>query len=335
MRLLLLSLSACASGAFRAPWSGGARPIAPVVLPSSPQLLRFVDPKTQGEVVLVGTMHYNPSSIALAADTVRAAAEAQELRAVLVESCPTRWNATLAMQPQGSHKPIHHSHSHSHIRHSPYLSHTCRILVAYLSHTCSLPLPLPHSPLSILVAYLSHTCRILVAYLFAGSLLRTVCDNEMQAAAEVAEAYGRPVELGDQTLETTFLRIGQLLALTLVQLLTPQGWQRIAEDFALGSEQLSCPGESVGTGGKHRKKAGEPKKKKKNRRLCTRQRAALVSRRECRHRRQTQKKAGEPKRKEKKTEDFALGSEQFSCPGESVGTGGKTRRKAGYPLCPH
>ena len=137
MRLLLLSLSACASGAFRAPWSGGARPIAPVVLPSSPQLLRFVDPKTQGEVVLVGTMHYNPSSIALAADTVRAAAEAQELRAVLVESCPTRWNATLAMQPQGSHKPIHHSHSHSHVRHSPYLSHTCRILVAYLSHTCS------------------------------------------------------------------------------------------------------------------------------------------------------------------------------------------------------
>ena len=85
----------------------------------------------------------------------------------------------------------------------------------------------------------------------------------MQAAAEVAEAYGRPVELGDQTLETTFLRIGQLLALTLVQLLTPQGWQRIAEDFALGSEQLSCPGESVGTGGKHRKKAGSPKSKRK------------------------------------------------------------------------
>ena len=102
MRLLLLSLSACASGAFRAPWSGGARPIAPVVLPSSPQLLRFVDPKTQGEVVLVGTMHYTPSSIALAADTVRAAAAAEELRAVLVESCPTRWTATLALHPRAA-----------------------------------------------------------------------------------------------------------------------------------------------------------------------------------------------------------------------------------------
>lgn len=181
MRWLLLLSAAAASAALRVPLRPGtAKPVAPPSLPSSPQVLRFTDPKTRGEVVLVGTMHYNPASIALAADTVRAAAEAQELRAVLVESCPTRWNATLSMQPQGS-------------------------------------------------------------------LLRTICDNEMQAAAEVAEEYGRPVELGDQTLETTFLRLGQLLALTLVQLLTPSGWQRIAEDFALGKEQLSCPGESVGS----------------------------------------------------------------------------------------
>ena len=34
-------------------------------------VLRFRDPKTRGEVVLVGCMHYNPASIALASSIVR------------------------------------------------------------------------------------------------------------------------------------------------------------------------------------------------------------------------------------------------------------------------
>ena len=34
-------------------------------------VLRFRDPKTRGEVVLVGCMHYNPVSIALASSVVR------------------------------------------------------------------------------------------------------------------------------------------------------------------------------------------------------------------------------------------------------------------------
>lgn len=81
-----------------------------------------------------------------------------------------------------------------------------------------------------------------------GSLLRAVCDNEMQAAAEVAEEYGRPVELGDQTIEATGARATQLFAQTLVQLLTPAGWQAIAADLAEGAAVLSCEGESVGVG---------------------------------------------------------------------------------------
>ena len=92
-------------------------------------------------------MHYNPSSIALAQQTVDYEAEQNGVRAVLVESCPTRWNATLDAQPPGS-------------------------------------------------------------------LLRSLCDNEMQAAAEAGEAFHAPLELADQTIEDIGRRASQLLALT-------------------------------------------------------------------------------------------------------------------------
>eukprot|EP00908_Phaeocystis_cordata_P007089 Transcript_17734.p1 GENE.Transcript_17734~~Transcript_17734.p1 ORF type:complete len:289 (-),score=103.29 Transcript_17734:26-892(-) len=142
-------------------------------------VLRFRDPKTRGEVVLVGCMHYNPTSIGLASSVVREEAASKRLRACVVESCPTRWNSTLQIQPKGS-------------------------------------------------------------------LLRAICDNEMQAAAEVAEEFGRPVELGDQTIEDTGRRITQLLALTLVQLLTPAGWQAIYADMREGFTTISCEGEAIG-----------------------------------------------------------------------------------------
>lgn len=140
-------------------------------------VLRLKDCKTQRDVVLVGTMHYNPTSISLAESMVRAEAEAGQLRAVVLESCPTRWTATMEKQPPGS-------------------------------------------------------------------LLRRLCDNEMQAAAETADAYSCAVKLGDQTIEETGERIVQLLALTVVQLGTPfaGGWGRIAEDLRCGLAELSCAG---------------------------------------------------------------------------------------------
>lgn len=64
-------------------------------------VLRFVDCKTRQTVVLVGCMHYNPQSITLAAQTVRDEARAGRLRAVVIESCSTRWNNTLKVQPAG------------------------------------------------------------------------------------------------------------------------------------------------------------------------------------------------------------------------------------------
>ena len=162
-------------------------------------VLRFTDKKTKCPVVLVSTrnsvqrgailricqrartrsqvgcMHYNPSSIALAQQTVDYEAEQNGVRAVLVESCPTRWNATLDAQPPGS-------------------------------------------------------------------LLRSLCDNEMQAGAEAGERVGATLVLGDQEIETTGKRVSALFAQTLVQLLTPRGWQLIAEDFANGIAQLRNPG---------------------------------------------------------------------------------------------
>jgi pheromone shutdown protein TraB len=122
--------------------------------PDEGAILRFVDCKTQQTVVLVGSMHYNPHSISLAASAVQAEAEAGTLRAVVVESCPTRWNSTLKMQP-------------------------------------------------------------------AGSFLRGLFDNEMQAAAEVAESYGCSVALGDQAIEDTGRRIAQVAGATLVEAFSP------------------------------------------------------------------------------------------------------------------
>jgi len=128
-------------------------------------------------------MHYNSRSIALAAETVRAEAEAGTLRCVVVESCPTRWKNTLKVQP-------------------------------------------------------------------AGSFLRGLFDNEMQAAAEVAEEFGCGVSLGDQAVEDTGRRIAQLGGATLVEALTPfaGGWGRIQRDLVAGWAQLDSPdGVSVST----------------------------------------------------------------------------------------
>lgn len=80
------------------------RPTPPKTLSASQssQVLSLYDRKSKLDVLLVGTMHFNPPSIQLARDVVNAEAEAGRLRAILIESCPTRWNATLEMQPAGS-----------------------------------------------------------------------------------------------------------------------------------------------------------------------------------------------------------------------------------------
>eukprot|EP00873_Tetraselmis_striata_P044606 jgi/Tetstr1/464870/TSEL_009607.t2 len=66
------------------------------------QLLRFREPLSGRSVVLVGCMHYNPASIALAGETVRELAGDGRLGALVLETCAKRWRSTLKKQAPGS-----------------------------------------------------------------------------------------------------------------------------------------------------------------------------------------------------------------------------------------
>ncbi len=57
--------------------------------------MEFIEPKTNVKVVLIGTMHYNPTSINIVQSTIEEYATNNELGSVLVESCNNRWNSTI------------------------------------------------------------------------------------------------------------------------------------------------------------------------------------------------------------------------------------------------
>mmetsp|Transcript_24865 Transcript_24865/g.44751 ORF Transcript_24865/g.44751 Transcript_24865/m.44751 type:complete len:358 (+) Transcript_24865:221-1294(+) len=59
------------------------------------QILDFVEPTTGVRVKLVGAMHYNPSSIKLATDSINALEADGQLGSIIIESCDIRWNATM------------------------------------------------------------------------------------------------------------------------------------------------------------------------------------------------------------------------------------------------
>lgn len=63
------------------------------------QLLEFVEPETNVTVKIVGAMHYNPTSIALARDTVEELALTNSLGSVIIESCDVRWETAKEMNP--------------------------------------------------------------------------------------------------------------------------------------------------------------------------------------------------------------------------------------------
>lgn len=67
----------------------------------TPQVIRFRDAVTKQQISLVGTMHFNPASIARAREEVLKQAK-DKLGAVVVESCISRWNRSLEIAPPGS-----------------------------------------------------------------------------------------------------------------------------------------------------------------------------------------------------------------------------------------
>ena len=65
-----------------------------LVTPSS--VVRVKDAASRRPVLLVGTMHYNPHSIAIVQGAVQAAARQHGLHATAIELCPSRWNSSAA-----------------------------------------------------------------------------------------------------------------------------------------------------------------------------------------------------------------------------------------------
>lgn len=64
---------------------------------SSPQLLEFREPRTNVTVILVGAMHYNPTSVQLAKNTIQDLGESDKLGSVVIESCDIRYNKTVEL----------------------------------------------------------------------------------------------------------------------------------------------------------------------------------------------------------------------------------------------
>lgn len=66
-----------------------------------------------------------------------------------------------------------------------------------------------------------------------GSALRSILDNEMQAAQEACEKFHRPVVLGDQAIDVTNSRVMQSMVQSIQDICSPLsgGWSRLANDI--------------------------------------------------------------------------------------------------------
>jgi hypothetical protein len=101
--LLVLSLNSSfkGAGAFAPPPSLAASTLKKARLYESPshQVIDFVEPETKVAVKLVGVMHYNPASLALAKKTIIELAEQNKLGSVVVELCDLRWKSAKNINP--------------------------------------------------------------------------------------------------------------------------------------------------------------------------------------------------------------------------------------------
>ena len=65
-------------------------------LVTPPGVVRVKDTVSRRPVLLVGTMHYNPHSVAIVQGAMQAAARQHGLHATAIELCPSRWNSSAA-----------------------------------------------------------------------------------------------------------------------------------------------------------------------------------------------------------------------------------------------
>lgn len=66
------------------------------------QVLPFVEPQSGREVVLIASVHFNPQSVEKATSVTGRLVEEEQLGAVVLETCPTRWKKVESMQQPGS-----------------------------------------------------------------------------------------------------------------------------------------------------------------------------------------------------------------------------------------
>lgn len=152
---------------------------------AAPQVLEFREPRTNVTVMLVGAMHYNPASVALAEDTCRKLAESSSLGSVVIESCNIRWEAAKEMKAK---MPI----------------------------------------------------------------VSKLLGNEMRAACDVSEEYGRPVVLGDQLINVTVARLKETFSETASDIISPfgGGWTRFQNDVVKAFRETNPSGDGyIGASG--------------------------------------------------------------------------------------
>jgi pheromone shutdown protein TraB len=137
--------------------------------------LELIEPETGVTVKLVGAMHYNPTSIALATSTIEALALEEQLGSVIVESCDIRWKS---------------------------------------SQNSSI-------------------------------ILQKLLQSEMRAACDVAQAYNRPVVLGDQRINITVDKMKLAFQETVGDLVRPpMGWKRIVGNITQAWQEGAAPSSS-------------------------------------------------------------------------------------------
>ena len=75
-----------------------------IKIQSKPQFVQFREPTTNMNVLIIGTMHYNPTSINMVQTTIESLAQSNNLASVIIESCDVRYNATqeLLSSPRAS-----------------------------------------------------------------------------------------------------------------------------------------------------------------------------------------------------------------------------------------
>lgn len=167
--------------------------------PKNRQILQFVEPQTNVKVLLIGSMHYNPTSIRLVETTVEELGKTNQLGSVIIESCDIRWNKTqeIMMEKQQKKK-------------------TKKKPTTQLASSKN-----------------TKTDNAAEEFIDSNPNEKDFLGNEMRAAWEVATKYHKPTVLGDQRINITVDALQASLKDTAKDIFLggPNGWKRSRDEI--------------------------------------------------------------------------------------------------------